>query len=282
MPLPPGWGRVTMTVNRTIGLLAGLGRLPVDVARAARGMGFAVIALSLVPGTDEELPVICHQHQTVNVGQLEHVISQLKAAGVQEVVMIGKVTKERLFDGSTQLDARALRLLSSLPDRNDDTILMAIVRELGEEGIRTVDQTQLIRMLLPQPGVLTKRAPSEAELADMNFGFDMAKEIGRLDIGQTVVVKNGAVMAVEAIEGTDACIRRGGQLGRGGVVVAKTAKPQQDIRFDMPSVGPDTLKAMLEAGATALVMEAGRTLLVEREATLALADENNIAILSRA
>ncbi len=273
---------MTMTVNKTIGLLAGLGRLPVDVARAARGMGFAVVALSLVPGTDEELAAICHKHQRVNVGQLDQVIGLLKAEGAAEVVMIGKVTKERLFDGSTKLDNRAMRLLAGLPDRNDDTILMAIVRELGQDGIRVLDQTQLIRLLLPAPGVLTKRAPSEAEAADMEYGFAMAKEIGRLDIGQTVVVKNGAVMAVEAIEGTDACIRRGGQLGRGEVVVAKTAKPQQDIRFDMPSVGPDTLQAMIEAGATALVLEAGRTLLIEREKTLALADANNIAILSRA
>ena len=268
-------------MSKTIGLLAGLGRLPVDVARAARGMGFTVIALALVPGTDEELKNICQKHQEVHVGQLEGVIELLKTEGAEEVVMIGKVTKERLFDGSTHLDARAMRLLASLPDRNDDTILMAIVHELGKEGIHVVDQTQLIRMLLPQPGVLTKRAPSEAELADMEFGFATAKEIGRMDIGQTVVVKNGAVMAVEAIEGTDACIRRGGELGRGGVVVAKTAKPQQDIRFDMPSVGPDTLQAMIDAGATALVMEAGRTLLVERDTTLALANAHDIAILSR-
>ena len=269
-------------MNKTIGLLAGLGRLPVDVARAACGMGVTVVALSLVPGTDEELAKVCHKHQEVHVGQLENVIDLLKAEGVEEVVMIGKVTKERLFDGTTHLDARALRLLASLPDRNDDTILMAIVQELGKEGIRVLDQTHLISMLLPQPGVLTKRAPNEAELADMEFGFATAKEIGRMDIGQTVVVKNSAVMAVEAIEGTDACIRRGGMLGRGGVVVAKTAKPQQDIRFDMPSVGPATLQTMIDAGATALVMEAGRTLLVEREKTLALADTHNIAILSRA
>lgn len=269
-------------MSKTIGLLAGLGRLPVDVARAARGMGFNVIALALVPGTDVQLANVCHKYQEVHVGQLEGVINLLKTENIEEVVMIGKVTKERLFDGSTHLDARAMRLLASLSDRNDDTILMAIVHELNQEGIHVVDQTQLIRMLLPQPGVLTKRTPSEAELADMEFGFATAKEIGRMDIGQTVVVKHSAVMAVEAIEGTDACIRRGGELGHGGVVVAKTAKPQQDIRFDMPSVGPDTLQAMIDAGATALVLEAGRTLLVDKETTLALADAHDITILSRA
>ena len=144
-----------------------------------------------------------------------------------------------------------------------------------------MDQTLLIKPLLPQAGVLTKRAPSKEELADMEFGFAMAKEIGRLDIGQTVVVKNRALMAVEAIEGTDACILRGGQLGKGGVIVAKTAKPSQDHRFDMPSVGTTTLNSMIKAGATGLVLEAGHTLLVDRERTLALADASKITIVAR-
>ena len=143
-----------------------------------------------------------------------------------------------------------------------------------------MDQTLLIQPLLPSPGVLTQRMPTEAELADMDFGFAMAKEIGRLDIGQTVVVKDRALMAVEAIEGTDACILRGGALGK-GVIVAKTAKPAQDNRFDMPSIGTKTMESMITAGATGLIIEAGRTLLVEKEKTLALADANNITIVAR-
>ena len=156
----------------------------------------------------------------------------------------------------------------------------AIVKELEDEGIEVMDQTLLIKPLLPPPGVLTKRKPTEAELADMEFGFEMAKAIGGLDIGQTVVVKNRAVMAVEAIEGTDACIRRGGQLGRGGVTVAKSAKPKQDMRFDVPSIGPDTIDSMIEAGAVALVIEAGCTLVVDREGMVAKADQNKISIVS--
>ena len=139
----------------------------------------------------------------------------------------------------------------------------AIVKELEGEGIKVMDQTLLIQPLLPPPGVLTQRMPTEAEVADMDFGFAMAKEIGRLDIGQTVVVKDRALMAVEAIEGTDACILRGGTLGK-GVIVAKTAKPAQDNRFDMPSIGTKTMESMIAAGATGLVIEAGRTLLVEK------------------
>ncbi len=134
---------------------------------------------------------------------------------------------------------------------------------------------------MPLPGVITSRKPTAVEEAELEFGFKMAKEIGRLDIGQTVVVKARAVLAVEAIEGTDACIRRGGLLGRGGAVVAKVAKPQQDQRFDVPAVGPDTIEAMREAGAVALVIEAGKTLLVERAKVISLADSYGIAIVAR-
>ena len=141
-------------------------------------------------------------------------------------------------------------------------------------------KTILIQPLLPAPGVLTKRRPTEEEWEDMKFGCRMAKELGRLDVGQTVVVKKRAVMALEAIEGTDACILRGGFLGRGGVIVAKTAKPAQDNRFDMPSVGTKTLDSMIHAGATGLVIEAGHTLLVDRQRTLALADEKNMTIVA--
>lgn len=263
-----------------IGLLAGVGRLPVEFARAARGMGFAVTAIAVVPGTDSELPLVADQLYTISAGELEKIITTLQQEGISEVTMIGKVTKELLFAGAVALDDRMKKLLSMLPNQNDDTIMLAIVREMDQAGIGVLDQTALIRQLLPAPGVLTDRHPTSQEQADMEYGFQMAKAIGRLDIGQTVVVKDKAIMAVEAIEGTDECIKRGGLLGRGGVTVAKTAKPSQDIRFDMPAVGPATLQAMIAAGATALVMEAGRTLLVDKAAVLSLAKENNITIVA--
>ena len=265
---------------KRIGLLAGVGRLPVEFARAARGMGFAVIAVSVVPGTDGELAAAADKHFAINVGELDAILAKLKEENVTEVTMLGKVTKELMFAGAVKLDTRMQRLLAGLKDHSDDTIMLAFVRELAAEGIGVLDQTALIRALMPAPGVLTSRQPTEAEKADMEFGFQMARHIGGLDIGQTVVVKNRAVMAVEAIEGTDACIRRGGALGRGGVTVAKTAKPSQDMRFDVPGVGPDTIRAMIEAGATALVMEAGKTLLVDKKTTLELAEANGITIVS--
>ncbi len=266
---------------RTIGLLAGVGRLPVEFARAASGMGFTVIAVGVVPGVDPELAAAAKKFYAVSVGELGRIIAILKEEGVREVTMLGKVTKELMFTGAVQFDDRAKKLFAGLADNRDDTIMLAFVRELAGEGIGVLDQTALIRALMPAPGVIARRQPTAAEEADIEFGLRMAKEIGALDIGQTVVVKNRAVLAVEAIEGTDACIRRGGQLGRGGAVVAKVAKPGQDLRFDVPAVGTATIQAMIESGAGVLVIEAGRTLLVDRDKVVALADANDIAIVAR-
>ncbi len=266
----------------TLGILAGVGHLPVEVARSAKNLGYEVIAIALVPGTDAELADSVDSYYEINVGRVGKIISVLKQHHVAKVTMIGKVTKEVLYKvGAIVPDLRALKILASVPDRRDDTLMKAIVYELESEGMEVMDQTILIKPLLPAPGVLTKRAPTETELADMDFGFTMAKAIGGLDIGQTVVVKNRAVMAVEAIEGTDACILRGGYLGKGGVIVAKTAKPAQDQRFDIPGFGTKTLEAMIHAGATGIIIESGNTLIVEREKTIALADANNITIVVR-
>jgi len=265
----------------TLGLLSGIGHLPVDVAQAAKGMGYRVIAIGVVPGVDSELAGNVDAYYDIHIGKLGKIINTLKKNNVTKVTMIGKVTKEILYsEGAIIPDFRAIKLLTSLPDRKDDTIMNAIVKELEGEKLEVMDQTLLIQPLLPAPGVLSKRQPTAAELEDIEFGFQVAKEIGRLDIGQTVVVKNKAVMAVEAIEGTDACILRGGTLGK-DVIVAKTAKPAQDNRFDMPSVGTRTIESMIAAGAAGIVMEAGRTLLVERERTLALADEHNMFVVAR-
>ncbi|MDU4961174.1 MAG: UDP-2,3-diacylglucosamine diphosphatase LpxI [Sporomusaceae bacterium] len=263
---------------KRIGLLAGIGRLPVEFARAACGMGFTVTAVALTSEVDAELKTVVTEYHEISIGQLESILAALTAAGVEEATLLGKVTKELLYSGQVAVDDRMKRLLGGLKDFSDDTLMLGFVKELAAAGIGVLDQTAFIRALLPAPGVLTRRQPTPQEAADMEFGLGMARAIGGLDIGQTVVVKDRAVMAVEAIEGTDACIRRGGQLGRGGVTVAKTAKPSQDSRFDVPAVGPDTLQAMIDAGAVALVIEAGKTLLVNRQRVIELADANNITI----
>ena len=263
-----------------IGLLAGTGKLPVECTRAAKKHGYEVYAIALLPNADKELKEVAPHYEEISIGQLDTLIKYLQANDLKKVTMIGNVTKELLFSGEIQADARALQLIMMLPDRNDDTIMMAFIRELAKAGAEAFDQTILIRSLMPSRGQLSAREPSEAERKDMEFGFRMAKELGRLDVGQTVVVKDLAVMALEAIEGTDACIKRGGELARGGAVVVKVAKPAQDDRFDVPTVGLETLKTMIASGCKALAIEASKTLLVEREEFIKLADEKDIAIVA--
>ena len=265
---------------KKIGLIAGVGRLPVEFARAARGMGVHVIGIGVLPEVDPELAQVAHSYEYINIAKLDRIFKLLKREKVTEITLLGKINKELVYAHKELPDLRVLKIFSRLKNFSDDTLTLALVDELASEGISVLDQTELLRPLMPQPGILSKRQPTEAELADMRFGLNMAKKIGGLDIGQTVVVKNRAIMAVEAIEGTDACIRRGGQLGRGGVTVAKSAKPQQDMRFDVPGVGPDTIDSMIQAGAVALVIEAGRTLVVDREKMLEKADQQSITIVA--
>ncbi len=263
-----------------VGLLAGAGKLPVECAKAAKMLGYEVFAVALLDETEADLGKYVTDCQKISIGQIDAILNYLKEKQVTKVTMIGKVTKELLFNGKVQPDAHMMQLIFSLPDRKDDTIMMMFVQELAKAGIQAFDQTALIRALMPQPGTISKREPSEAERVDMEFGFRIAKELGRLDIGQTVVVKNQAVMALEAIEGTDACIRRGGELANGGAVVVKTAKPQQDNRFDVPTVGLQTIESMVAVEAKALAIESGRTLLVEKEQVLALAEKHGITIVA--
>ncbi|MBQ7705841.1 MAG: UDP-2,3-diacylglucosamine diphosphatase LpxI [Selenomonadaceae bacterium] len=263
-----------------LGILAGAGKLPVECARAAQQLGYEVYAVGLLPETDSEIANFSNDYANISVAQLDAILNYLKEKEVSRVTMIGKVTKELLFSGKVQPDARMLQLIMSLPDRSDDTIMMAFVRELAMNGIKAFDQTALIRKLIPKRGTISSREPTNVEKSDMEFGFFIAKELGRLDIGQTVVVKNRAVMALEAIEGTDACILRGGKLAGGGAVVTKVSKPNQDNRFDVPTVGKKTLEVMAEVGATALAIEADNTLMVDRAGMVAFAEEKGIAIVA--
>lgn len=267
---------------KKIGLIAGVGRLPVEFARAARGMGVHVIGVGVLPEVDPELSQVTHTYENINIAKLDRIFKVFKREKVTEITLLGKITKELVYAHREMPDLRVLKIFSRIKNFSDDTLTLALVEELAAEGITVLDQTELLRPLMPEPGVLTKRKPTDAELADMRFGLDMAKKIGGLDIGQTVVVKNRAIMAVEAIEGTDACIRRGGQLGRGGVTVAKSAKPKQDMRFDVPGVGPDTVDSMIEAGAVALVIEAGKTLVVDRDRMVQKADQHGMTIVAMA
>lgn len=261
-----------------IGLLAGAGRLPVECAKAARRLGYEVYAVALLDQTDEELDTAATDCAHISIAKLGKILSYLKSKQVKQVTMLGKVTKELLFTKRLVPDLKMIMLLASLPDKKDDTVMMGFVHTLEKAGFTAFDQTALIRELMPKAGVLTKRKPTEEERRDMEFGFKVAKELGRMDIGQTVVVKDTAVMALEAIEGTDACIKRGGALARGGAVVVKVEKPAQDSRFDVPAIGTTTIESMIEAGAAAIAIEAEKTLLVEQAKVVELADAHGIAI----
>ena len=266
---------------KKIGLLAGAGRLPVECAIAAKTLGYEVYAVALLADTDSELKEHATDYAEINVAKVGSIFKFLKKNGVTEVTMLGKVTKELLFSGKHALpDLTTIKILASMRNHKDDTMMLSVVRAIEEEGFTVADQTALLKPLMPKAGVITHLKPTEAQLKDMEFGLKMAKAIGGLDVGQTVVVKDLAVMALEAIEGTDACIERGGKLARGGAVVAKTAKPNQDMRFDVPAVGLKTLEVMASVQAKALVIEAEQTLLVDKEKVVAFAEKNGITIVA--
>jgi DUF1009 family protein len=264
-----------------LGLIAGRGRLPLDIARAARRRGLRVAAVAFHGETDPALGEDADRITWVHLGELGALLSALHAAGARDAVMAGKILKTSLYGDLSQLrpDARAIALFAGLRDRSDDAILGAIADLLAGEGIVLRPQAELVPDLLAQEGVLGGVAPGASQQADAAFGWRIAKALGEVDVGQTVVVRERAVMALEAIEGTDAAIRRGADLGGPGVTVVKVAKPRQDPRFDLPAVGPDTIEVLAEVKAAALAVEAGRTLVVDRERMIALADAHGIALL---
>ncbi len=261
-----------------IGLIAGKSKFPLIFAQAARSQGLDVVAAAHRGETDPALEGLVTALKWVYVGQLGKIISFFRQAGVTQAVMAGGITKGRLFT-HLRPDWRALRLLSRLSHVGDDGLLREVAAELAREGITIVSPTPFLTELLAPAGVLSRRRPSAEEMRDVHFGWQIAKEIGRLDIGQCVVVRRQAVLAVEAIDGTDATIRRGGQLAGERAVVVKVSKPEQDLRFDVPAVGLETISVMAEVKAAVLALEAGKTLMFDREAMLQAADRARIAVI---
>ncbi len=262
-----------------IGLIAGNGDFPIEFARAAKQKGLTVVAVAHEGETLPELEQWTDSITWIKVGQLGKLIRAFREQDVHDVLMAGGITKTRLFSGSLP-DLRGAALLARMIAKKDDSILRAVAEELESEGITVRESTLYLDNLLAPAGILGKRKPSKDEWKDITFGWRLAKEIGRLDIGQTVVVKDQAVLAVEAIEGTDEAIRRGGRLCREGAVVVKICKPQQDLRFDLPAAGRRTIAAMSEVKASCLAVEAGKTVILQREAVLADADRAGIAVVA--
>jgi hypothetical protein len=262
---------------KKLGLIAGNGRFPVLFADAAKEAGFAVTAVAHRGETPDALDQHVDDVRWIKVGQLGHLIDHFKSAGVDTVVMAGGIKKTRMFT-EYRPDWRAVKVLARVRHFKDDVLLRALAEELESEGITVGDAAHYLPSLIAEPGVLTSN-PSKEQWEDIRFGVEMVRAIGRIEIGQCVVVKNRTVLAVEAIEGTDEAIRRGGRLANGGAVVVKMAKPEQDLRFDIPAVGPTTIASMREVGAAVLAVEAGKTLMLDKADFLTAARDAKIAVV---
>ncbi len=262
-----------------IGLIAGNGRFPLLFAETARSYGIDVVAVAHQGETPPEIADLVNELTWVRVGELGKIIKAFKKAGVGRAVMAGGIKKPKHLT-DFRPDFRGAAFIAKTRSLKDDVLLRGIAAELERDGITIVESTLFLGDLVPSAGTLTRTEPRKSDWEDVRFGFAVAKDIGRWDIGQSVVVKDGAVIAVEGIEGTDAAIRRGGAIGRGGVVVVKVSKPTQDLRFDVPAVGAMTIAVMHEVGATVLALEAGRTIMLDRGALLAAADAAGIAVVA--
>jgi len=264
--------------DERIGLIAGNGRFPIIFADNVRRLGFSVSAIAHVGETLPELESHVDRIHWLKVGQFSKALAALKGDGIRQAVMLGGIHKTHVFT-ALRPDLRALAIFSRLKHWKDDAILRAVAGELEREGIQIRDSTFGLEGILAGEGNLTYRKPTTKEWEDIQFGWDTLATLGTLDIGQCVVVKNRVIVAVEAVEGTDGTITRGGTLGGKGTVVVKRTKPHQDLRFDLPAVGPQTIQSMVAIKASVLAIEAGRTVVLDREEMFANAQSAGIAII---
>ena len=269
-----------------VGLLAGAGQFPIMFARAAREQGHFVFGYGVRDMAPPELAGLCDRYETAPLGKVGRPIRAFRRAGIHHAVMAGKIEKTVLFHPFRLLrllpDWHAIRMWYryAARDKKDDTLLMAVIQEFERDGIKFGSALDFCPNLLVKHGFLTRRKPSAAQWKDIRFGWELAKEMGRLDVGQSVIVKDTAVIAVEAIEGTDRCIRRAGELRATGFTLIKVAKPQQDMRFDVPTIGPQTLQTMYESGGKVLAIECEKTIILDQDEVIRLADKFGIAIVA--
>lgn len=262
-----------------LGLIAGNGRFPLIFTEAAQAEGVEIIAVAHEGETPPEMATLLPAVTWIHVGELGKMLETFHQAGITEAVMAGGISKAGAL-AHFQPDARGMQFISRLSSLKDDVILRGVAQELESEGISIVESTRFLASLLPSDGLLTSTEPNAQQWEDIRFGFRVAKEIGRWDIGQSVVVKRGTVLAVEGVEGTNATIRRGGTLGGAGTVVVKVSKPQQDLRFDVPAVGPETISVMQEVNASVLALETGKTLMLDKSLFLQAANAAAVSIVA--
>jgi DUF1009 family protein len=264
---------------KVIGLIAGNNQFPFLFARAARDQGYHIVAAGVVGDTSPLLHFVVDRFRYFKVGELAKLFAYFKSQGVTEVIMAGQVNPDNLFNPSVVLDPEFQALSDALRDRKTDTIFSAVADRLAKEGMTLLDSTLLLKKYLAPKGTLTKRGPSESELKDISFGTEIAKLMGGIDVGQTVVIKEKAIVAIEAMEGTDKAIERGGRIAYFGAVVVKTSKPAQDHRFDIPVIGPRTIETMARVKASCLAIEAGKTLIIDKDRVVELANKASICIV---
>lgn len=265
----------------TIGLIAGNGRLPLLFGLAARKQGIRVVAVASKGDTSLWIYRCADEVRWFTPGEVKKYFSFLRSRGITHVLMAGQINPDTLFRSHQSEDSTYQSFFSALRDRRCDTIFGAFADLLKSEGMELLDSTFLLNEFLAPLGVLTQRPPHSSEQQDIDFGERIAKHSGQIDIGQTVVIKEKAIVAVEAMEGTDQCILRGGRIARSGAVVVKTSKPQQDHRFDIPVIGPKTIQVMRKANCSCLAIEAGKTFVIDLEQVLLLANRYNMTIVSR-
>ena len=260
------------------GLIAGNGQFPFLVVDGAKAAGAALAVVAIKEETDPAIDRVADIVKWVGIGQLGKMIDFFKKNSVEKAMMAGQVKHVQIFSGSVP-DLRMIRMLWNLPKRNTDSLIGGVAGEMAKEGIELIDSTHFIKDRLAPKGVMTRRAPDGTEAGNIEYGLHIASEIARLDLGQTIVVRAKACVAIEAMEGTDETILRAGNLARGKLTVVKVAKPDQDMRFDVPVIGVPTVENMIKAGATCLSVTAAKTLIFDREKMIALANKHKIAVI---
>jgi DUF1009 family protein len=259
------------------GLIAGNGQFPFLVVDGARKAGASLAIVAIKEETDPRIEKVAENVTWVGIGQLGKMISFFKDQGVEKIIMAGQVKHVQIFSGAIP-DLRMVKMLWKLPRRNTDALIGGVADELAKESIELIDSTYFIKDQLASEGVLTKRMPTDTEQENIGYGLHIAGELARLDLGQTIVIRSKACVAIEAMEGTDSTIRRAGELAHGKLTVVKVAKPDQDMRFDVPVIGVPTIQTMIAAGATCLSITPGKTLIFDRDEMLDLANANKICI----
>lgn len=264
---------------KRLGLIAGNGKFPILFAQKAKSQDIKVITVGVKGDTSWKVRFFSDKFKLFKAGDLKKIFLYFKENGVTDVLMAGQVNPKHLFDTRLSMDEDFKRVFQTLKDRKADTIFLAIAEKLKEQGFKLIDSTFLLKDCLALKGTLTKRGPTLNELEDIEFGRDIAKAMGAIDVGQTVVIKDKAIVAIEAMEGTDKAILRGGKIAQKNAVVVKMSKPNQDFRFDVPVVGPKTIRNMVKAHASCLAVETGKTIMIDQEVVVKLANKNNVSIL---